>query len=157
MDFSAFEGRKAPKFSLLDKDGKAHSLSEFQEEYVVVFFYPKDNTPGCTIETKGFDALGPEFSRAGIRVVGISGGNEKSKGKFCDKYGFQVLLLSDTDFEVSKAYGVYGEKKFMGRTFSGIHRVTFVIDSGRKVLKVFGKVKPGKHPHEVLDYILGLA
>ena len=150
------EGRKAPAFSLKDKDGAVHRLSELDDDYVVLFFYPKDNTPGCTIEASAFSKDIQKFTKVGATVIGISGGDEKSKTKFCTKHKLRTTLLSDSDFSVSKKYGVYGTKKFMGKTFQGIRRATFVLDENRKIVKVFDKVKPLGHSKEVLSTIQDL-
>lgn len=146
-------GAKAPKFELLDKDGSAVKSAWSKSDFTVLFFYPKDSTPGCTIEANEFsDALG-SFKKRKVSLVGISGGDEKSKAKFCAKYSLEVCLVSDSDFEVSQAYGVYGQKKFMGRTFNGIHRKTFIVDSRGVVAHVFSAVKPEGHAEEVLRVI----
>lgn len=152
------EGQPAPDFSLTDKEGVSYSLSGFIEPYVVLFFYPKDDTPGCTVEAKAFSDALAEFTTLGARVVGISGGTDETKGKFCVKHGLEVLLLSDTDFSVAKAYGVFGPKKFMGRTYDGIARQTFVLGapngSGeRNVVKHFTAVTPASHVAEVRAFL----
>ena len=147
------EGKKAPAFALKDKDGKVHRLNGVEADFTVLFFYPKDNTPGCTIEAKSFSADVKKFQRQGAELIGISGGDEKTKEKFCNKHDLNVLLLSDSDFEVSKKYGVFGKKSFMGKTFQGIHRRTFVLDKTKKVIKVFEKVKPAVHSQEVLAFL----
>lgn len=145
-------GEKAPGFSLEDKDGSLHDLGG-DGDFTVLFFYPKDNTPGCAIEAKEFSDAMQNFVVRKIKVLGISGGDSKSKTKFCDKYGLVVQMVSDSDFAVSKAYGVYGEKKFMGRVFDGIHRTTFIIDKAGTIRHVFQRVKPKGHAQEVLDVI----
>jgi peroxiredoxin Q/BCP len=146
-------GKKAPQFSLKDKDGIAHSLSEMTTPNICLFFYPKDNTPGCTLEAKEFTAHLSKFKKHGCVVVGISGGDEKSKRKFCENNALDVILLSDPDFKISKAYKTFGEKKFMGRTYNGIFRKTFVIGADRTVIKVFEDVKPEGHAAEVLEFL----
>jgi thioredoxin-dependent peroxiredoxin len=144
---------QAPRFRLRDRNGSWHSLSSFRGRYLVVYFYPKDNTPGCTLEALAFnDKLG-EFKRLSARVIGISGGDEASKQKFCKRHGLDVLLLSDSDYSVAKAYGAYGTKSFMGRTFQGILRKTFVLDTRRHIIKAFDKVTPQEHPEEVLSFL----
>ncbi len=147
------EGKKAPAFKLKDKDGELHALKDFEEEYIILFFYPRDNTPGCTIEARNFSKDIKKYEKLNAKVIGISGGDEKSKTKFCGKNNLKELMLSDTDFKISEKYGVYGEKKFMGKTFNGIKRVTFVLDGKRKIVKVFGKVKPLTHSKEVLEFL----
>lgn len=148
---SVREGAKAPTFRLCDKDGKEHGVGLTKANYTVLYFYPKDDTPGCTIEAQEFSAALKDFTRRGAQVIGISGGDQKTKEKFCSKFKLSVSLVSDSDFEVSRSYGVYGDKKFMGRTYKGIHRTTFVIDEFGKVAKVFGSVKPEGHAKEVLS------
>lgn len=152
------EGNSAPDFSLTDKDGLNYSLGSFAEPYLVLFFYPKDDTPGCTVEAKGFSDALAELATLGARIVGISGGTDKTKGKFCAKHGLEVLLLSDTDFSVAKAYGVFGPKKFMGRTYEGIARQTFVLGAPnaageRAIIKHFTAVTPATHVAEVREFL----
>lgn len=149
------EGKKAPNFTLKDKDGVAHSLSDITAKHICLFFYPKDNTPGCTIEAKEFTAQHTQFKKTDCAVIGISGGDEKSKAKFCEKNDLDVLLLSDSDFKTSKAYKSYGEKQFMGRTYNGIFRKTFILGADRTVVKVFDEVKPEGHASEVLEFLAG--
>ena len=144
---------QAPDFSLRDKDGEIHSLSEVNSDYVIVYFYPKDNTPGCTIEAKDFSRDIGEFEKLNTTIIGISGGDEKSKTKFCEKQNIKILLLSDSDFSVSNNYGVYGEKSFMGRKYMGISRWTFVLNKDHKIIKIYDKVKPAEHSQEVLEFI----
>ena len=146
-------GEQAPDFSLRDKDSGIHSLSEINSDYVIVYFYPKDNTPGCTIEAKEFSRDKEYFNKLNTTIIGISGGDEKSKTKFCEKQNLKVLLLSDSDFSVSNNYGVYGEKSFMGRKYMGISRWTFVLNKNHKIIKIYDKVKPAEHSQEVLEFI----
>jgi peroxiredoxin Q/BCP len=147
------EGEQAPDFSLRDKDSNIHSLSEINSDHVVIYFYPKDSTPGCTIEAQEFSKDIEEFDKLNIRIIGISGGDEKSKTKFCEKHDLKILLLSDSDFSVSNNYGVYGEKSFMGRKYMGISRWTFVLNKDHKIIKIYDKVKPELHSQEVLEFI----
>ena len=146
-------GEQASDFSLRDKDGEIHSLHEVNSNFVIVYFYPKDNTPGCTIEAKDFSRDIGEFKKLNTTIIGISGGDEKSKTKFCEKQNLKILLLSDSDFSVSNNYGVYGEKSFMGRKYMGISRWTFVLNKNHKIIKIYDKVKPGIHSKEVLEFI----
>ena len=146
-------GDKAPSFALKDKDGIIHALAKVKSPYVIVYFYPKDDTPGCTIEAQTFTKDLARFEKSGVAIIGISGGNEESKKKFCSKYGLKVLLLSDTDFSVAKKYGVYIKKSFMGRSFMGIARTTFVLDKSHNIIKVFEKVDPKTHAPEILNFI----
>lgn len=147
------EGKKAPSFKLKDKDEKFISLNDFDSDYYIIYFYPKDNTPGCTIEAQMFSKDKSKFNKLNSTIIGISGGDQKTKTKFCKKNNLKIILLSDTDFKVSTKYGVYGEKKFMGRTYMGINRVTFILDKNKKIIKIFDKVKPLIHSKEVLDFI----
>ena len=147
------EGEQAPDFSLRDKDSNIHSLSEINSDYVLIYFYPKDSTPGCTIEAQEFSKDIEEFNKLNTTIIGISGGDEKSKTKFCEKHDLKILLLSDSDFSVSNNYGVYGEKSFMGRKYMGISRWTFVLNKDHKIIKIYDKVKPAEHSQEVLDFI----
>lgn len=145
------EGAKAPQFRLADKDGVEHGVGVTKADFTVLYFYPKDNTPGCTVEAQEFSGALKDFTRRGAKVIGISGGDQKTKEKFCSKYDLEVDLVSDPDFSVSRSYGVYGEKKFMGRTYQGIHRKTFVVDAAGKVVKIFNSVTPKGHAQEVLE------
>ena len=146
------ENSIAPDFSLKDKDGKIHKLSDIKSKYIVLYFYPKDDTPGCTIEANSFNRNIEKFKNADAEVIGISGGNEKTKKNFCTKYGLNITLLSDSDFEISKKYGVFKEKNFFGRRINSIGRITFIIKNG-KIIKVFRKVYPDRHIQEVLDFL----
>ena len=150
------DGKKAPDFGLKDMHGDVFDLEGLTSNYVVVYFYPKDNTPGCTIEANEFSSVLDDFKKLGVSVVGISGGDEKSKKKFCEKNELRVTLLSDPDFKVCKNYKAYGEKKFMGRTYDGIFRITYVLDKDKKIVKVFDKVKAAGHAKEVLEFIKNL-
>jgi len=146
-------GKKAPTFSLKDKDGVTLALKDVTTPFTVLFFYPKDSTPGCSIEAGEFSRLNKTFKEQGITVIGISGGNEKSKAKFCSLLKLDLLLLSDTDFSVATKYAVYGEKKFMGKTYLGIDRVTYVLNQDKKIIQVFENVQPLGHAKEVLTFI----
>jgi len=147
------EGSKAPIFSLLDQDGEKVSLKDLKEDYIVLFFYPKDNTPGCTLEAKAFTKLKKKFENLNTKVIGISGLDQKSKKKFCEKAALDLTLLSDTDGVVGEKYDTYGEKTFMGRKYKGFHRKTFIIGKDRKLTKIYDKVKPEGHAEEVLKEI----
>lgn len=146
------KGNIAPNFSLKDKNGKIHSLNEIKSKFIVLYFYPKDDTPGCTVEGIEFSQHKEALKKLGAEIIGISGGNNESKKKFCEKHDLTVILLSDTDFSISKKYGVYGEKSFMGRKFMGIKRTTFLISQG-KIIKVFENVKPESHIQEVISFL----
>jgi peroxiredoxin Q/BCP len=148
-------GTAAPDFSLKDRYGKPHILSKAKSNYTVVYFYPKDSTPGCTLEATMFNKDLDRFRELGAEIIGISGGDEASKTKFCEKHGLSLTLLSDTDFSVSRSYGVYGEKSFMGHAYLGISRTTFVLDRDQKIIKVFENVNPVMHAKDVMDFIKG--
>ena len=146
-------GDEAPSFELEGQDGKMYGPTEKGFKYTVLFFYPKDNTPGCTIESKSFSAALAAFKKKKIRLLGVSGGDVKSKLKFCEKQGLKTTMLSDPDFKVATAYKSYGMKKFMGRSYKGIFRNTFVIDAKGRISLVFTQVKPEGHAEEVLAAI----
>ena len=143
-------GKKAPAFSLNDQHGKTHTLSDYAGRPVVLYFYPKDDTPGCTKEACSFRDGFAKFKKQGITVLGVSPDSEASHKKFVTKYKLPFTLLADTDRSIAEAYGVWGEKKFMGRTYMGVHRTTFLIDEKGKIKKIFEKVKPEDHASEVL-------
>lgn len=149
------EGKKVPKVNLKTQADKSWKISK-KNKYTVIYFYPKDDTPGCTLEGIEFTKALPAFKSLNTEVVGVSGGTTLSKEKFCKKHTLKVTLLSDEDFSVSKAFGAYGEKSFMGRKYFGIHRYTFVVDSQEKIVKIFTNVKPAEHIEEVLNFIRGL-
>jgi len=144
------EGDKAPEFVSTDADGNTVKLSDLKGKKVVLYFYPKDDTPGCTKEACSFRDSYAKFTRRGIKVIGVSLDTEKKHQKFAAKYELPFTLLADTDRSISEAYGTYGEKKFMGRTYMGLHRQTFLIDEEGKIVKIFPKVKPEAHAEEVL-------
>lgn len=146
-------GDKFPEFKLLDKDSVSYSLKTFKEKFLVIFFYPKDSTPGCTIESKGFSKMKEKFAKLDTALIGISGGDQKTKAKFCKNSNLETVMLSDTDFKLSSELGIYGEKSFMGRKYMGINRITYLLDEKRKVIAIFDSVKPLGHPEEVLRYI----
>ena len=144
------EGTTAPQFSLPDGEGNTIRLKDFRGEKVVLYFYPKDDTPGCTREACSFRDAFSKFKKGGINVLGVSPDSEGSHQKFAAKYKLPCTLLADTDHSVAEAYGVYGQKKFMGRTYMGVFRTTFLIDEKGKIRKKFEKVKPDDHADEVL-------
>lgn len=147
------EGEMAPAFELPDGDGKKVSLGSLKGKKVVVYFYPKDDTPGCTTEAIGFTKKAAEFESAGAVVLGISKDSCESHARFSKKHSLAVRLLSDEDASVQKLYGVWRPKKFMGREFLGTARVTFLLDGEGKVVKVWDPVKPEGHAEEVLGEI----
>ena len=144
------EGKPAPDFELRSDAGESIRLSELRGKPVVLYFYPKDDTPGCTTQACGIRDAYDEFEKEGAVVLGVSPDDEASHGKFRDKYGLPFTLLADTDHHVAEQYGVWGEKKYMGRTYLGVKRWTFVIDENGDVKKVFPDVKPAGHADDVL-------
>jgi peroxiredoxin Q/BCP len=150
------EGSNAPDFTMRDKDGKTIELSELRgKKNVVVYFYPKDFTSGCTMEAIEFSRDYRKFKDAGIEIVGISPDDEESHEKFREKMGMPYPLVADTEKEVSKKYGVYGLKSFMGREYMGVNRTTFLVDKSGKIVKIYRKVRPAGHSHEVLQALQG--
>lgn len=144
------EGKPAPDFELKSDAGETVKLSSLRGRPVVLYFYPKDDTPGCTKQACGIrDAYG-EFERAGATVLGVSPDSEGSHVKFRNKYDLPFTLLADTDHAVADKYGLWNEKSFMGRTFFGVSRSTFVIDADGNVKKIFHNVKPATHADDVL-------
>jgi len=142
---------KAPTFVAQSTTNNNYSLKDSIGKHVVLYFYPKDDTPGCTIETNDFNKLLSKFKKLDCEVYGVSKDNLKSHDKFRDKYKIKFDLLSDEDLKVLKKYKVWGKKKFMGREFMGIIRTTYLIDKKGKVLKVWNNVKVKDHAKEVLD------
>ncbi len=140
----------APDFALSDADGVVHRLSDFRGKRVVLYFYPKDDTPGCTTEACSFRDDYSAYAEAGAVILGISPDGVRAHAKFRSKYELPFLLLSDADHSVCLAYGVWGRKKFMGREYDGVLRTTFLIGEDGQVLRVFENVKPDGHSQEVL-------
>jgi peroxiredoxin Q/BCP len=140
-------------FKLKNQDLELVELAKVKANYTVLFFYPKDNTSGCTIEAKEFSDHLKDFKALKTEVFGISGLDEKSKKKFCDKQNLKVTLLADPNFTLSKKLKVYGKKKFMGREYLGITRTTFILDKNKNILQVYEKVKPLGHAKEILDFL----
>ena len=145
------EGSTAPAFDTRDSEGRAVRLKDFRGKKVVLYFYPKDDTPGCTKEACSFRDAFADFEKRGIKVLGISTDNETTHKKFIQKYELPFTLLTDTDHSISERYGTYGQKKFMGRTYLGVYRTTFLIDEKGKIKRIFAKVKPDEHAREVLE------
>ena len=143
-------GDLAPSFSLSDKDGKQFHLSDFLGKKIVLYFYPKDNTPGCTRQACAFAGLFREFERKGAAVIGISKDSAASHAKFAEKHNLPFILLSDPDLEAIKAYGVWQEKKLYGKVSFGVVRTTFIINEEGKIEKILPKVNPDKNAAEVL-------
>jgi peroxiredoxin Q/BCP len=145
------EGTVAPDFTVKDENGETVRLKDLRGQKVVLYFYPKDDTPGCTKEACAFRDAFADYKKRNIKVLGVSLDSEASHKKFATKYKLPFTLLADTDHAISDAYGVYGQKKFMGRSYMGVNRMTFLIDEKGKIKKVFEKVKPEDHAQEVLD------
>ena len=145
------EGSPAPDFSLTSDSGETVRLSDLRGKPVVLYFYPKDDTPGCTTQACGIRDAWGEFERAGATVLGVSPDDEGSHADFKEKYGLPFTLLADTDHATAEDYGVWKEKSFAGKTYMGIERSTFVIDADGKVARVMRRVKPDTHAREVLD------
>ena len=145
------EGDKAPDFTGIDQDGKAVSLEQFRGKKLILYFYPKDNTTGCTAEACSLRDGYAELKRNGFEIVGVSPDGEKSHRGFADKHGLQFTLIADTDKSIASAYGVWGQKKFMGREYMGILRTTFVIDGEGYIEKVFPKVNTKDHFRQIAD------
>lgn len=144
------EGDKAPDFELPDQNGDMHSLSSYRRKWVLLYFYPKDDTPGCTIEACTIRDQFENFSDIDAVVLGVSTDSVESHRKFAKAYSLPFTLLADENKEVVNLYGVFGEKKFMGRTYMGTTRASFLIDPSGTIVKVYPKVKPEIHAKEVL-------
>ncbi len=149
-------GTEAPKFCLPDKDNQNVCLEDFKGKYVILYFYPKDNTPGCTTEAIGFTGILPELQKLDAVVIGISPDSPESHAKFIEKKELKVILLSDLDKEVLKAYGKWGKKKFRGKEYIGVTRSTFLIGPGGKILHIWPKVSVKGHPEEVKQILENL-
>ena len=145
------EGGQAPDFNVRDTDGNEVRLSDFRGRKVVLYFYPKDDTPGCTKQACSIRDSYSEFEERGIKVLGVSLDDQASHRKFADKYELPFTLLSDTDHAVADAYGVYGEKEFMGKKYMGVDRKTFLIDEQGRLKKILNKVNVEEHADEVLE------
>lgn len=141
----------APDFELSDQNGNLHKLSDYVGKRVVLYFYPKDDTPGCTAEACSFRDNYSVFKQNGIEILGVSADSEKSHAKFQEKYQLPFTLLSDSEHSVSEAYGVWGLKKYMGREYYGINRTTFLINEDGKLVKIYEKVKPAEHAQEIME------
>ena len=147
-------GDKAPLFTGTDQDGKSISLSDFRGRKVILYFYPKDNTPGCTAEACSLRDGRAELQRMGFEVIGVSPDSVKSHQGFIAKHGLNFPLIADADKSIAAAYGVWGEKKFMGRTYMGILRTTFVIGPDGTIEKIFDKVNTKDHFTQIVDCLL---
>lgn len=143
-------GKPAPDFKLPDQDGLDHKLSDYQGKWVLIYFYPKDDTPGCTKEACSIADAWPDFKKLKVQVLGISIDAVKKHKKFVDKYSLPFTLLSDEEKKVVSKYNVFGKKKFMGREYMGTFRTSFLIDPKGSVAKIYENVKPENHVEEVM-------
>jgi len=143
-------GNKAPEFTLMNESGQEFRLSDYIGKAVLLYFYPKDDTPGCTKEACNFRDDYSEYDKAGVTILGISPDTSKSHAKFKAKYELPFTLLADPDHQIASLYGVWGRKKLMGREYDGILRTTFLIGPDSRIIKVFENVKPAEHSVEVL-------
>lgn len=144
-------GTKAPSFTLADQNGEMHSLEDYRGRKVVLYFYPKDSTPGCTKQACGFAELYPQFTEKGAVVLGVSKDSVASHKKFEEKYGLPFTLLSDPEKEVIQAYDVWKEKTMYGKKVFGVVRTTYLIDEDGTIIRAFGKVKAAENPQQMLD------
>lgn len=147
------QGTKAPDFTLNDKDGNAVSLSDFSGKKIVLYFYPKDNTPGCSRQACAFAAAYADFCRDDIVVIGISKDSEASHRRFAERYNLPFIILSDPELIAIKAYDVWQEKKLYGKVSMGVVRTTYIIDENGMIEKVMEKVKPDTNAAEILAYL----
>lgn len=147
-------GTKAPDFTLEDKDGNLVSLSDFTGKKVVVYFYPKDNTPGCTRQACAFAGAYTQFEKLGVPVIGISKDSAKSHRNFAEKHQLPFILLSDPELKAIQAYDVWKEKKLYGKVSMGVVRSTYIIDENGMIEKVMEKVKPDTNAGEILEYLM---
>lgn len=144
-------GIPAPEFTLMDENSNPRSLAEFKGQPVVLYFYPKDDTPGCTTEACNFRDDNDVYQKAGVIILGVSPNSPKDHTKFKAKYNLPFTLLADTEHKICETYGVWGRKKFMGKEYDGVFRTTFLIGPNGIILKVFENVKPDGHSKEVLE------
>ena len=149
-------GDPAPEFTLPDQDGNPVSLSQLKGKRVVIYFYPKDDTSGCTREAIDFNALKKDFAKAGTEIIGVSPDTVKSHDKFKAKHGLDIALIADEDKTMLEAYGVWTEKSMYGRKYMGVERTTFLIDGAGKIARVWNKVKVPGHAEEVLEAVKAL-
>ncbi len=146
-------GTKAPAFALPDQDGNVHTLEEYRGRKIILYFYPRDNTPGCTKQACGFGELYPQFLEKGAVVLGISKDSVASHKKFEEKYRLPFTLLSDTELTAIKAYDVWQEKKNYGKVSMGVVRTTYLIDEQGMIVRAFGKVKAAENPAQMLEQL----
>ena len=148
-------GIPAPEFTLQDDTGQSRALSDYRGQPLVLYFYPKDDTPGCTTEACNFRDDYSAYQQAGVTILGVSPDTVKSHIKFKAKFGLPFPLLADVDHKICELYGVWGPKKLMGREYDGVYRTTFIIDAQGKIAQVFENVKPAEHSNEVLQALKG--
>jgi peroxiredoxin Q/BCP len=151
------EGDRAPDFTLLDQRGEKVKLSKLRGETVVLYFYPRADTPGCTTQACGIRDRGEEYAAAGARVIGVSPDEPEALEKFAGKYDLAFTLLADPDHKVAEKYGAWGEKSMYGKKYMGVLRSTFIVDAKGKIAKVFPKVQPKKHDALVLKALAELS
>jgi thioredoxin-dependent peroxiredoxin len=150
-------GQKAPDFSVKDQDGNIVKLTDFSSQWLILYFYPKDSTPGCTTEAQDFTQYSPEFSKLNAKIVGASPDTEASHCKFIDKYNLSIQLLSDRDHQLAESYGAWGLKKFMGKEYMGIIRSTFLIDPQGAIAHAWYNVRAKGHAEAVLKKLQELS
>ncbi|NCN07181.1 thioredoxin-dependent thiol peroxidase [Candidatus Falkowbacteria bacterium] len=148
--------QKAPSFNLPDQTGELHKLTDYNGKWLLLYFYPRDNTPGCAKEACTIRDNFADFKKNGVVVLGVSADSVDSHNNFASKYQLSFPILADIDRETIKAYGAWGMKKFMGKSFKGIKRISFLINPQGKIAKVYDKVKPADHAQEVLNDIKAL-
>ena len=146
-------GDAVPQFTLNDQNNRPVSLAQFKGRKVLIYFYPKALTPGCTTQACGLRDAKNELEKLGVVILGISPDSPKKLAQFADKKDLNFTLLADEDHQVAEQFGVWGEKKFMGKTYDGIHRVSFLLDESGKIQHVFDKFKTGEHHQVVLDFL----
>lgn len=149
-------GQEAPDFTLPDQDGEELTLSDLRGETVVLYFYPKADTPGCTIQACGVRDRGADYAKAGARVLGVSPDEVADVKKFAEKFDLDFTLLADADHAVAEAYGVWGEKSMYGRKYMGVTRATFIVDGDGRIARAFPKVSPKTHDDVVLEALAEL-
>ncbi len=147
------KGTKAPEFSLPDENGEIRNLSDYKGKKLILYFYPRDNTPGCTKQACGFGELYPQFGEKGVEIIGISKDSVASHKKFKEKYSLPFTILSDTELKTIQAYDVWKEKKLYGKTSMGIVRTTYLLDENGVIIKAMDKVKAAENPKEMLGLL----
>lgn len=144
-------GDKAPEFDITDQNGKIHKVADYKGKKVILYFYPKDLTPGCTVESCNLRDNYTDLKKQGFEVIGVSADDEQKHQKFIAKHDLPFNLLADINKDVLNRYGVWGEKKFMGKVYDGIHRTTFIIDENGVIEKIINKVKTKDHTNQILE------